>query len=565
MHNDMEIARSVKLKPIEEIADYIGLCQDDLELYGKYKAKISLSVLDRLKDAPVGKYVNVTAITPTPFGEGKTVVTIGLSMALNKIGKKAISAIRQPSMGPTFGIKGGGSGGGYAQVIPPEDVNLHLTGDIHAVTAAHNLLAACLDNVLTKGNQLNIDPFNITWNRVLDINDRALRRIVIGLGGKTFGGVPREAGFDLTAASEVMAILALASGLKDLRERIGKVVVALDNDKKTVTAEEIGCAGAMAALLKEAIKPNLLQTTQNTPCLVHAGPFANIAHGNSSILADKIGLKCADYLVTESGFGADLGFEKFCDIKCRCSGHLPDAAVLVTTVRALKMHSADFKVSPGKPLDSRFFEENLDATERGAVNMIKQIENIKTFGIPAVVAINRFEADTKAEIDLVKRIAQESGAQAAVVCDVWAKGGEGGGELAEAVMSVCQTPKDFRFLYPLDMSIKDKIETIAKKIYGALGVEYTSLASRQITRYSESGFAHLPVCMAKTHLSLSDDHRALGRPEGFTVMVREVRVSAGAGFIYPILGEISTMPGLPTLPAANRIDIDEDGQIVGLS
>ncbi len=563
MLSDLEIAQKAHMKNIVEIGEMIGIHENELETYGKYKAKISLDVLDRFTDRPQAKYIDVTAITPTPLGEGKTITTVGLTQALNRVGKLTIGCIRQPSMGPTFGIKGGAAGGGYSQVVPMEDFNLHLTGDIHAVGVAHNLLAAFIDNHLSKGNELNIEPSTISWNRVVDISDRALRDIVIGLGGR-INGIPRQTGFDITVASEIMAALALTTSLKDLRKRLGKIIIGLNTDKRPVTAEDLKCAGAMTVLMRDAIKPNLMQTIENNPVLVHAGPFANIAHGNSSIIADLIATRAAEYVVTESGFGADIGAEKFMDIKCRYSGLKPDAVVMVTTVRALKSHSGRFKIIAGKPLDKGLIEENLDAVQEGAGNMIKQIENIHLFGLPVVVAINRFTEDTQHEIDLVEKIAIDAGAFAAVESTMWADGGQGGVDLARAVIEAAESPSDFRFLYPDEMSIEKKIETIATKIYGASGVEYSPKAKRQIRQFTDQGYGHLPICMAKTHLSLSHDPSLKGRPEGFVVPIREARISAGAGFIYPILGEMRTMPGLPTVPAGTQIDIDENGRVVGL-
>ena len=561
--SDIEIAQAATLKPIVDIANAVGIEEDDLELYGKWKAKVSLDVIDKLPDNPKAKYIDVTAITPTPLGEGKTVTTVGLSQGLAKIGKKVITCIRQPSMGPTFGIKGGAAGGGYSQVVPMEDFNLHLTGDIHAVGVAHNLLAAYLDNHLQKGNKLGIDPFNIMWRRVVDVSDRALRNIVIGLGGKT-DGVPREGGFDITVASEIMAILALTTGLKDIRERLGRVVVAMTKDGKPVTAEDLECAGAMTVLMKDAIKPNLMQTLENSPAFVHAGPFANIAQGNSSIIADQIALKVGDYVVTESGFGADCGAEKFMNIKCRMSGLTPNCVVIVATVRALKMHSGDFTVVAGKPLDKGLVEENLDALQRGSCNLVKHIENMKLFGVPVVVAVNRFTPDTDAEIELVRKIAQDAGAETAATSNVWAEGGDGGCELAEAVVAACEKKSNFQFLYPLDISIKEKIETIATKIYGADGVDYLPAAEKQIKTFTEQGFDTLPMCMAKTHLSLTHDPALKGRPTGWRLPIREVRASVGAGFLYPLCGAMRTMPGLPTVPAGTKVDIADDGRVVGL-
>jgi len=563
MLSDLEIAQQASMKPIVAIAREAGIEEDDIELYGKYKAKVSLEVLKKLKDRPLGKYIDVTAITPTPLGEGKTVTTIGLSMALNKIGKKSIVCIRQPSLGPVFGIKGGAAGGGYSQVVPMEDFNLHLTGDTHAVAAAHNLLAAFIDNHLLHGNELGIDPFTISWPRVVDISDRALRRIIVGLGGKT-NGIPRESSFDIAVASEVMAILALTTNIFDLRKRLGRIVVAYNNRKEPVTAEDLKCAGAMTVLMRDAIKPNLLQTLENTPCFVHAGPFANIAHGNSSIIADQIALRLADYVVTESGFGADCGMEKFMNIKCRYSGLRPDCVVMVCSIRALKMHSGKYKVIPGKPLDPGILEEDIDALVKGSENLIKQIENARLFGVPVVVAINVFSTDTEREIETVKKIALDNGAFRACVSEVWAKGGEGGKELAEAVVEACNVPNNFDFLYPLDIPIKDKIEVIATKIYGADGVVYEPEAEKKIARYTELGWDKLPICMAKTHLSLSHDPKLKGRPRGFKLPIKDIRPSIGAGFLYPLCGEMRTMPGLPSRPAGMNVDIDSEGRVVGL-
>lgn len=563
MKSDIEIAQAAKIRPITEIAKAIGIQEDELELYGKYKAKIELSILQRLKNKPNGKYIDVTAITPTPLGEGKTVTTIGLSLGLAKLGKRVATCIRQPSLGPVFGIKGGAAGGGYSQVIPMEDFNLHLTGDVHAVGLAHNLCAAFLDNHVFKGNKLNIDMSNILWRRVVDVSDRALRNIEIGLGGKE-DGIPRKSGFDITVASEVMAILALTSDLKDLRNRLGKIVVAFTTDGKPVTAEDLKVAGAMEVLLKDAIKPTLMQTLEHTPCFVHAGPFANIAHGNNSIIADRIALKLSEYVVTESGFGADCGAEKFFNIKCRLSGLIPNAVVVVCSVRALKMHSGDFKVVAGKPLDEGLLKENVGAVERGAGNLEKQIENMKQFGIPVVVAINKFTSDTKNEIEAVRKRAAGAGAEDAVLSQVWEKGGDGGKDLAAAVVKAANKPSEFKFLYPLDMAIKQKIETIATKIYGAAAVQYEPEAEQKIALYTKLGYDKLPICMAKTHLSLSHDPNIKGRPRDFTLSIRDVRPSIGAGFLYPLCGQIRTMPGLPSEPAGNKIDLDDDGKVVGL-
>ncbi|MBI2954909.1 MAG: formate--tetrahydrofolate ligase [Chloroflexi bacterium] len=563
MPSDLDIAQSAKMKPIAEIAASVGLLEDEIEFYGKYKAKVSLDVLKRLKDKPNGKYIDVTAITPTPLGEGKTTTTVGLGQALAKIGKSSTICIRQPSLGPVFGIKGGAAGGGYAQVVPMEDFNLHLTGDVHAVSLAHNLLAAFIDNHLHHGNKLNIDPLGITFRRVVDVSDRSLRNIIIGVGGKE-NGVPRETGYDIAVASEVMAILALTTDIHDLKERLGKIVIGTTRDGKPVTAGDLKVNGAMAVILRDAIKPNLMQTLENSPVFVHTGPFGNIAHGNSSILADQIALKLTDYVVTESGFGADLGAEKFMNIKCRYSGLRPDAAVVVATIRALKMHSGKFRVVAGKPLDPALTREDLESLRQGSGNLVKQIENIRSFGIPAVVAINRFSFDSDSEIELVKKISLEAGADDAVLCDVWAKGGEGGADLAHAVVKAAEEPSNFQFLYPLDAPLKEKVEAIATKIYGADGVTYLPEAEKKLKMYTDMGYANLPICMAKTHLSLSHDQSLKGRPSGFKVPIRDVRLSAGAGFLYLLLGEMRTMPGLPSVPAGEKVDIDEQGRVVGL-
>jgi formate--tetrahydrofolate ligase len=563
MPSDLEIARRARLLPIAEVAAGLGLEEDELELYGKHKAKIALGVMRRLAGRPDGKYIDVTAITPTPLGEGKTTTTIGLAMALNRVGCRAAAAIRQPSLGPVFGIKGGAAGGGYAQVVPMEDFNLHLTGDGHAVSLAHNLLAAMIDNAITHGNRLRIDPLSITWPRVVDMSDRALRRIVIGLGGRE-NGFPRETGFDISAASEVMAILGLTRDLKDLRERLGRIVVALDQDGQAVTAEDLKAAGAMAVLMRDAVKPTLLQTLENTPVFVHAGPFANIAHGNSSIIADRIGLKLADCVVTESGFGADMGLEKFMNIKCRYGGLTPDAVVMVSTIRALKMHSGRYRVVAGRPLDPGLAREDLRAVEDGSANLDKQIENARLFGVPVVVAINSYPADTAAEVDLVRQRALAAGAEGAYVSEAWARGGAGGEELARAVLKAAERPKQFRFLYDLDRPIKEKIETIATRVYGADGVDYLAAAEQHIRKWTDLGYGNLPICMAKTHLSLSHDPALKGRPRAFRVPIREVRAALGAGFLYPLLGEMRTMPGLPSQPNAWNIDLDDDGNVVGL-
>ena len=565
MDSDLKIAQNAKLRPIAEVAEQIGLSSDDFDLYGSpYIAKLRLSVLERLKDRPNAKYIDVSAITPTPLGEGKSTTLIGLGEAMKHLGKRAVISLRQPSQGPTFGIKGGAAGGGYAQVVPMETFNLNLTGDIHAVTAANNLLAAMVDNKLLRGNPLNINPHSITWKRVVDTNDRALRKIIIGLGGRMEGGIPRETGFDITVASEVMAILALTTSLQDMRMRFGRIVVGMTHDKKPVTAEEIGAAGAMTVLMRDAIRPTIMQTLENTPALVHAGPFANVAHGNSSIIADLIGAKCADYLFTESGFGADIGAEKFFNIKCRYSGLTPDACVIVATIRALKSHSGKYKIIAGKALPPEMLENNVADVEAGASNLRKQIENVKLHGVTPVVAINAFESDHPDEIEAVKRIAFESGALGAAVSTHWANGGEGAIELAEMVVAAADEPSHFKYLYDLDLPIKSKIETIATKIYGAGAVSYSAQADGQIRDYEANGFGGLPICMAKTHLSLSHDPTLKGAPTGFTLPIREVRASVGAGFIYPICGDMRTMPALPEHPAAERIDIDENGNVVGL-
>ena len=563
MLTDLEIAQRASIKHVRDIAESIGLSEDDLECYGKHRAKVSLDVLKRFDDRPNAKYVAVTALTPTPLGEGKTVTTVGLGLGLNRIGKKGIVCLRQPSMGPTFGIKGGAAGGGYSQVLPMEQFNLHLTGDIHAVEIAHNLLAAMIDNHLHHGNQLELIPHEVEWPRVVDVSDRALRNIVVGLGGRVHG-VPREAGFDITVASELMAILALAEDLHDLRRMIGNIVVGKTRAGAPATAEDLQAAGAMTVLLREALMPTLMQTTENTPVLVHTGPFANIAHGNSSILADRIAMKVGDYVVTEAGFGADMGWEKFANIKCRRSGMKPDVAVLVATVRALKAHSGEFTIRAGKPLDEALTSENLDAIRRGACNLTKQIENVRAFGVEVVVAINRFPTDTERELKLVEDLALEAHAAGAVVSEVHGKGGEGGTALAEKVVEVAERGSHFRLLYPSDAPIKEKIHTIATRLYGADGVSYEAEAQKQIAWLTEQGFANLPVCMAKTPLSLSHDPSLKGRPAGFTVPVREVRASVGAGFVIPICGNIMRMPGLPSVPGATRIDINEKGEIVGL-
>ena len=526
--SDLDIAQAAEIRPIKDIASAIGLREEDIEYYGNKKAKVHLDVREQLRDKPNGKYVVVTAITPTPLGEGKTTTTIGLSQGLHHIGQRVMTCIRQPSMGPTFGIKGGAAGGGYAQVIPMEDFNLHLTGDIHAVGAAHNLMCAAVDNHIYHGNDLKIDPKAIMLRRVVDINDRYLRNITIGQGGK-LDGIPRDTGYDITVASEVMAVLALSTSMDDLRARLGRIVVALDVNGNMVTAEQIKIAGAMTVLLKDAIMPTLMQTLEHSPVLVHCGPFANIAHGNSSIVADQLGLKLADYVITESGFGADMGMEKFFDIKCRYSGLTPDCVVLVATVRALKMHGGVGKIVAGKPLPPELTSENLPALERGCANLVKQVENARKFGVPVVVAINHFPTDTDAEMALIRTQAERAGASDVAISRVWSDGGEGGVELANAVVQACARPKQFRFLYDLDITIKAKIEAVACEIYGADGVDYAPDAERKIEQFTRLGFDKLPICMAKTHLSLSHDPTKLGAPTGYRLPVRDIRASVGAG------------------------------------
>jgi len=613
--SDIEIAQAAKLKPILQVAEEIGLKEKELELFGPYKAKVHLEVRDRLKRRKQGKYIDVTAITPTPLGEGKTTTTVGLSQALGAHLKQSVmTCIRQPSMGPTFGIKGGAAGGGYSQVVPMEDFNLHLTGDIHAVTAANNLLAAAIDSRMFHEHEitddeklaqalcpngyiapairkrmaklgihpdkkfeeltpdekhrlfrLDIDPNSITWQRVVDINDRHLRRIQINLGDEEKGkGLERYTGFDISVASEVMAILALTTGLEDLRERLGRIVIGTNKAGEPITAEDLGVAGAMTVLMKDALMPNLLQTLEGTPAFVHAGPFANIAHGNNSIVADQIAVKLADYTITESGFGADIGMEKFMDIKCRYSGLIPHAVVIVTTIRALKMHGGGPKVVAGRPLDKAYTEENLALLEKGIPNLLKHIENVKLFGVPAVVAINSFKYDTPAEVALVKRLVEEVGS-VAVPCSHWANGGKGAIELAEAVMDAANQANHFEFLYPLDWPIKKKIETIATKVYGADGVDYLPEAEAKIELYTRLGFDKLPINMAKTHLSLTHDPTLKGRPTGWRLPVRDIRASVGAGFLYPLCGAMRTMPGLPSRPVFYDVDLDlQTGKVVGL-
>ncbi len=555
MLTDVQIAQSAKMEPIKEIAAKVGLSEDDLELYGKYKAKISLETIERLKDKKDGKLVLVTAINPTPAGEGKTTTMIGLAQSLNKIGKKTVVAMREPSLGPCFGVKGGAAGGGYAQVVPMEDINLHFTGDIHAITTANNLISAMLDNSLQQGNPLNIDPRNIVWKRCVDLNDRALRHIVVGLGGKV-NGVPREDGFDISVASEVMGVLCLATSLDDLKKRIARMIVAYSYDGKAVTVDDLKATGAVTLLLKDAIKPNMVQTLEHNPVLVHGGPFANIAHGCNSVMATKLALKLGDIAVTEAGFGADLGAEKFLDIKCRQAGLKPDAVVIVATVRALKMHGGMDK----KELSN----ENLEALRKGVENLEKHIENIHSFGLPSVVAINAFPTDTRAELDLLKEICEAKGARVAL-SEVWAKGADGGIELANKVVEVLETEKaDFKPIYDLDLSIEDKIRTIATKIYGADDVIFTKKVVNKIKKFNEQGLDKLPVCIAKTQYSLSDDMTLLGRPRGFKVEINDLIPNTGSGFLVAIAGDIMRMPGLPKVPAANNMDILDNGEIVGL-
>ena len=555
MKTDIQIAQEATMEPIKHVAASIGIGEDDLEFYGKYKAKLSAELWDKIKDRPNGKLVLVTAINPTPAGEGKTTVTVGLGQAMAKIGQKAMIALREPSLGPCFGIKGGAAGGGYAQVVPMEDLNLHFTGDFHAITSANNLLAALLDNHIQQGNQLGIDPRQVVWKRCEDMNDRVLRNIVVGLGNK-MDGMVREDHFVITVASEIMAILCLADNLSDLKRRLGKIIVAYSFDGKPVTADDLQATGAMAALLKDAIKPNMIQTLEHTPALVHGGPFANIAHGCNSVQATKMALKMSDITITEAGFGADLGAEKFMDIKCRMSGLKPDAVVLVATIRALKYNG-------GVP-KNELNEENLEALKKGIVNLEKHIENLQKFGVPVVVTLNAFSADTEAEKGFVKGFCEERGCEFAIA-DVWARGGEGGEELARKVLNTLETKESqFHPLYPDDLPLKDKIEMVAREIYGADGVDYDKAALKQLAKIEELGFKNVPVCMAKTQYSLSDDQTLLGRPEGFRIHVREVYVSAGAGFVVVLTGAVMTMPGLPKVPAANHIDVTDDGKITGL-
>lgn len=555
MLSDIEIAQKAHMLPITEVAGKLGIGEEDIELYGRYKAKLSMDLIKRVQDKPDGKLILVTAITPTPAGEGKSTTTVGLAQGLAKIGQKVIVALREPSLGPCMGIKGGAAGGGYSQVVPMEDINLHFTGDFHAITSAHMLLAAMLDNHIQQGNALNIDPRRIVWKRVVDMNDRELRNIVVGLGGKAHG-VPRQDGFDITVASEVMAILCLATGLHDLKERLSKIIVAYDYSGSPITAGMLKAQGAMAALLKDAVKPNLVQTLENVPAIIHGGPFANIAHGCNSVMATKTALKLADYTITEAGFGADLGAEKFFDIKCRYAGLKPDAVVLVATVRALKMHGGVPKTELATP--------DVEAVKRGIVNLEKHIENIKQYGLPLVVAINAFEQDTPEELEAIRSHCAAHGVNVAL-SEVFAKGGEGGIELAKEVVALSTSGKaDFKLLYGEELSLKEKIETIAKKIYGAVGVNYTKEANNALKDFEKMGYGHLPVCMAKTQYSFSDDPALLGRPEGFEITIKNCRIAAGAGFVVVLTGDIMTMPGLPKVPAAEKIDVSDDGVISGL-
>ena len=563
LESDLAIARAAKIKPIAEVAASVGIPEDLLEPYGKYVAKINLDAIERLKGRPKARYVVMSAITPTPLGEGKTTTTVGLAQGMHHIGKRATMSIRQASMGPVFGIKGGAAGGGYSQVIPMESLNLHLTGDFHAITAAHNLLSAIVDNSLHQGNQLALDPKNITWRRVLDVNDRALRNIVVGLGSKE-DGVVRQTGFDITAASEVMAILALATSLRDLRSRLERIVVGYTDKGTPVTAADLRGAGAMAAILRDALKPNLMQTIENTPAIVHAGPFGNIAHGNSSVVGDLVGIRTGDFLITEAGFGADMGAERFFNIKCRVSGLQPDAAVVVATVRALKAHSGKHRIVAGKALPEALLRENPDEVHEGGANLRKQIENIRLHGVSPVVAINAFPGDFPSEHQAIRDIAASMGARAAV-CTHFADGGRGAVELAQAVVQAAEEPKSFKFLYPDTASLREKIETVATKVYGAAKVDYSPTAAKQLETYERNGYGHFPVVIAKTHLSVSSDPALKGAPTGWTLPVREVRASVGAGFIYPICGDMRTMPGLGSDPAAFHISLDDDGEIVGLS
>jgi formate--tetrahydrofolate ligase len=559
----LDIARRATLRPVADIAADVGIPPDLLEPYGRYVAKVDLDAIDRLASRPRARYVVVTAVTPTPLGEGKTTTTIGLAQGMAHIGQRATAAIRQASMGPTFGIKGGAAGGGYSQAAPFESLNLHLTGDMHAVTAAHNTLSAMVDNHLYQGNQLGLDAATIAWRRVLDVNDRALRNVVIGLGSGE-DGVPRQTGFDITAASEVMAILALSTSLADLRRRMGRILVGFDGDRRPVTAEQLEAAGAMTVIMRDAIKPNLLQTLENTPVLVHAGPFGNIAHGNSSVIADLIGIHTGDFLITEAGFGADMGAERFFNIKCRVSGLVPDAAVIVTTVRALKAHSGAHRIVAGRSLPPGLLEERPDEVLVGGANLVKQIANVRLHGVTPVVAVNAFPDDFESEYDAIRSITDSLGVRCAVTTN-FRDGGAGAVDLARAVVEAADEPSSFRFLYPLDVPLRQKIETIATEVYGADGIDVAPAAARRLDQFEANGLGDLPLCIAKTHLSISSDPTLKGAPTGWRLPVREVRASAGAGFIYAICGDMRTMPGLSSHPAAERIDIDEHGDVVGLS
>jgi formate--tetrahydrofolate ligase len=560
LESDVLIARQARMRPILEVARDLGLPEDCVELYGPHKAKVRLDALPSL-GPPRAKVVVVTAMTPTPLGEGKTVNTIGLSLGLNRIGKTAICALRQPSLGPFFGVKGGATGGGRSQVLPMDEINLRLTGDIDAVAAAHNLLAALIDNHLFHGDRGGLDPASITWTRCIDMNDRALRSIRVSVGGKT----ERATQFDIAVASEVMAILALASSYDDLRVRLGRIIVGTTKAGVPVTAEDLKAAGAMAVLLRDAFKPNLLQTIENTPAFIHSGPFGNIAHGNSSVIADQIAVRCADFVVTESGFGADLGFEKFVDIKCRASGLAPSAAMIVATVRACKLHGGDFDVKPGRPLPEALTREDVETVEKGTPNLERMIGIVRHAGIPAVVAVNRFSGDSDREIEAVRRAARAAGAAGVEVIEAYERGGKGAEDVAQAVSKACETASELRPFYDITLPIREKIETIARDVYGAAGVELSELAQKQIARYTEWGLGGLPICMAKTHLSISHDPKLRGAPRGFRVSVREIKASAGAGFLYPLCGDVMTMPGLPSEPASERMDIDENGNLIGLS
>ncbi|MDN6021191.1 MAG: formate--tetrahydrofolate ligase [Acidipropionibacterium jensenii] len=561
MPTDLEIARAAHLDPIGEVAARAGIDDEFLELYGRDVAKVSLDAIAANRDRPRAKYIVVTAITPTPLGEGKTTTAVGIAQGLAAIGKRSMLALRQPSMGPTFGIKGGAAGAGFSQVLPMEKLNLHLTGDFHAITAAHNLLAAMIDNHLHHGNALDIEPHSISWRRVVDINDRALRNVIVGLGSR-IDGVPRQSGFDITAASEVGVILSLATSLHDLRERLGRIVIGYNRDKEPVTAENLHAAGSMAVILKDALKPNLLQTTENTPVLVHTGPFGNIATGNSSVVADMVGIGCADYLLTEAGFGSDMGAERFFNIKCRVSGLHPDAAVMVATVRALKVHSGRYTVKPGRPLPSGMLLDNPDDVWAGAPNLRRHIEIVRSFGVTPVVALNVFPTDHADEIDAVRQIAEECGAHFAASTHV-VDGGAGAADLARAVVAACEEPARFRYTYRLEAPLADKIEAIATRVYGADGIDLSPAAARELAHFEDLGYGHFPVVMAKTHLSLSHDPALKGAPTGWRLPVREVRAAAGAGYVYTICGDMRTMPGLASHPAAERIDIDADGNTVG--